>query len=58
MWFNWRILSDCRDEHKSNRRNGKTRKTVKTGTGSFELETPRNREGIFEPEIVKKGKRL
>ena len=27
---------------------------MKTGTGSFELETPRDREGSFEPELVKK----
>lgn len=47
-------LSDCRDENQSNRRNGRTKKIIKTGTGSFELETPRDREGTFEPEIVKK----
>jgi putative transposase len=28
--------------------------TLKTGPGSFELETPCDREGSFEPEIVKK----
>lgn len=37
-----------------NRRNGKTVKTVKHSTGGFELETPRDRDGSFEPEIVKK----
>jgi transposase-like protein len=47
-------LSDCKDQDQSNRRNGKLKKTVKTGTGSFELETPRDRESSFEPEIVKK----
>lgn len=47
-------LSECKDHILSNRRNGKSKKTVKTGTGSFELETPRDREGSFEPEIVKK----
>ena len=47
-------LLDCKDQDQANRRNGKLRKTVKTGTGSFELETPRDREGSFEPEIVKK----
>lgn len=36
------------------RRNGKTKKTVKTASGSFELETPRDRNGTFEPQIVKK----
>lgn len=47
-------LTDCKDLGISNRRNGKLKKIVKTGTGSFELETPRDREGSFEPEIVKK----
>jgi transposase-like protein len=36
------------------RRNGKAKKTVKTGSGAFELETPRDRHGTFEPQIVKK----
>lgn len=37
-----------------NRKNGKQRKTVKTSQGSIEIETPRDRTGTFEPEIVKK----
>lgn len=37
-----------------NRRNGKSRKQVKSADGSFELETPRDRNGTFEPELVKK----
>ena len=37
-----------------NRRNGKTRKTIKSTSGSFELETPRDRAGTFEPTVVKK----
>jgi transposase-like protein len=37
-----------------NRRNGKTKKTVKSSSGSFELETPRDRAGTFEPTVVKK----
>src|SRR5579871_84823 len=47
-------LFDCQQEGQTNRRNGKLKKTVKTGTGAFELETPRDRDGSFEPEIVKK----
>lgn len=39
---------------KGNRRNGTNKKTVKSSDGSFELETPRDRESNFEPEIVKK----
>jgi putative transposase len=37
-----------------NRKNGKTRKTVRSSRGKFELETPRDRTGSFEPELVKK----
>ncbi len=37
-----------------NRRNGKSTKTVKHSTGSFELKTPRDRGGSFDPDIVKK----
>lgn len=47
-------LLDCKTQEQVNRRNGKQKKTMKTGTGSFELETPRDRDGSFEPEIVKK----
>ncbi|BET29083.1 hypothetical protein wCauATS_12850 [Wolbachia pipientis] len=38
----------------NNRRNGRNGKTLKTSAGSFELLTPRDREGSFEPQIVKK----
>ena len=38
-----------------NRRNGVNKKTIKgLSDGSFELETPRDRNGTFEPQIVKK----
>lgn len=42
------------DEDEPNRRNGHSSKLLKTGVGSFELSTPRDRNGSFEPEIVKK----
>lgn len=38
----------------NNRRNGRNAKTLRTSSGSFELLTPRDREGSFEPQIVKK----
>jgi len=41
-------------EQGNNRRNGISTKTVKTAGGSFELETPRDRNGSFEPQIIKK----
>lgn len=37
-----------------NRKNGKVSKTVKTGDGQFDLTTSRDRNGTFEPQIVKK----
>ena len=42
------------DELASNRKNGYTSKTIKTSSGSFELDTPRDRAGTFEPQLVKK----
>jgi putative transposase len=41
------------EEH-PNRKNGTTSKTMKTPAGEFELKTPRDRAGTFEPQIVKK----
>jgi len=37
-----------------NRKNGSSSKTVKTISGSFELDTPRDRANTFEPQLVKK----
>ncbi len=37
-----------------NSRNGTSSKTLRTEDGQFELETPRDREGSFEPKLVKK----
>jgi transposase-like protein len=37
-----------------NRKNGSTPKTVKSPAGCFELQTPRDRAGTFEPQLVKK----
>ena len=42
----------------ANSRNGYGVKTLTTGEGQFELETPRDRQGSFEPQLVKKGQRL
>jgi transposase-like protein len=39
----------------SSSRNGSTRKTLKTEDGQFQLDTPRSREGSFEPKLVKKS---
>jgi transposase-like protein len=40
-----------------NSRNGKGTKTVQTDAGQFEIEVPRDREGSFEPQLVKKRQR-
>jgi transposase-like protein len=40
-----------------NNRNGVTRKTLQTEDGQFELATPRDRAGSFEPQLVKKHQR-
>jgi transposase-like protein len=47
-------MSECHSSGQANRRNGKLSKTVQSESGSFSLETPRDRNGSFEPEIVKK----
>jgi transposase-like protein len=40
-----------------NSRNGYTRKTLQTEAGQFEVDTPRDRAGRFEPQLVKKHQR-
>lgn len=44
-------------DHSGNSRNGKTKKTVKSNYGNVELEIPRDRNGEFEPTVVKKHHR-
>lgn len=38
----------------ANRKNGSGKKTIRAATGNFELATPRDRSGTFEPQLVKK----
>ncbi|MEI8544039.1 transposase, partial [Escherichia coli] len=40
---------------RANSRNGYSTKTVITGDGPLELRTPRDRDGTFEPQLVKKN---
>jgi len=42
------------ESEEPNRKNGKVSKTVKTGNGQFDLTTSRDRNGTFEPQIIKK----
>jgi len=44
----------CRAE---NSRNGHGEKTVHTDSGSVRIRIPRDRQGTFEPQVVKKGQR-
>ncbi|WP_292654998.1 IS256 family transposase [Nitratifractor sp.] len=37
-----------------NRKNGKSSKRMKSSVGEFDLEVPRDRNGTFEPQIVRK----
>ena len=46
--------SHLKQDITANRRNGKSKKTIKSMSGSFELSTPRDREGNFSPQFVKK----
>ena len=41
----------------SNRRNGKSSKTLRTKDGSLSIDVPRDRDGSFEPKLVKKHQR-
>ena len=45
---------DSEPPEAKNRKNGKSAKTMRSDYGSFELETPRDRNATFEPELVKK----
>ena len=42
------------ERKEGNRRNGKSNKKVRSSTGEFSLETPRDRASEFEPQIVEK----
>ena len=41
-----------------NRRNGHTRKNLKSSLGAFEISTPRDREGSFHPRTIEKRQRV
>lgn len=42
------------ERQEGNRKNGKTSKTIQTSAGPVELETSRDRNATFEPELIKK----
>ena len=45
---------DDSNKHTENRRNGHSKKTVRSEYGDITLDVPRDRDGEFEPLIVKK----
>ena len=45
------------EKETSNRRNGYSQKTLKTTAGSVEIQVPRDRDGSFEPQLIKKRQR-
>ena len=46
---------EARGRGTGNSRNGTTRKTLKGDHGEVEINTPRDRNGNFEPQLVRKG---
>ena len=48
------LESHLTTEINKNRKNGKSTKTMKSSVGEFELDVPRDRNGSYEPQIVKK----
>lgn len=49
--------NDFSGNNSGNSRNGKTKKTVKGSQGEFTVEVPRDRNGDFEPQLIKKHQR-
>jgi transposase-like protein len=45
---------DENERFSGNRRNGKTSKDIKTSAGTISIQTPRDRNSTFEPEIIRK----
>lgn len=50
-------LLDDKFENKENRRNGHTHKVVKSRVGPIEVNTPRDRDGSHEPQLIRKWER-
>jgi transposase-like protein len=48
---------DPKGHNSGNNRNGFSAKTLKGDIGEVEIETPRDRNGSFEPQLIRKGQR-
>ena len=51
------VLAGKPARKKSNARNGTTKKTVRTDFGKIEIDIPRDRQGDFNPTLIKKHER-
>jgi len=49
--------NEKQDADTDNKRNGYSTKTVKSQYGEFPLDVPRDRQGEFEPKVIKKYQR-
>jgi len=45
---------DVEQRQNGNRKNGHTSKSVKTSSGTIDIENPRDRSSTFDPQIIKK----
>ena len=50
--------SHLEDSDSNNRRNGRMGKSLKTSLGNVDINTPRDRDSSFDPQIVKKRQRV
>jgi len=46
------------NDRRENTRNGYSKKTLKTSSGDIEIEVPRDREGSFDPQLIKKHEKI
>jgi len=53
--LNAELENHLENDPQPNRKNGRMSKTIKHSSGSFELDTPRDRNGTFEPQLIKKS---
>ena len=51
------FMLEEKEQGKKNKRNGRTVKKVRTNTGNIWVETPRDRNSEFEPELIPKRQR-
>ena len=49
--------NERREKETTNRRNGYTKKNVKTSAGEVDIQVPRDREASFEPKLIPKRQR-